>query len=115
MPAASRTISAGVLMMRCSPVPGTGLQRIINTPALIVRDASGMCYLKTLDGWMEAYSLDSGSWSVSGVPPEGGTVALRQAAGSGTIDLIDSVAQEGPTGPHSLPNERAPMVGISTT
>ncbi len=97
------------------PVPGTGLQRIVNTRALIVRDAAGMCYLKTLDGWMEAYSLDSGSWSVSGVPPEGGTVALRQAAGSGTIDLIDSVAPESPTGPHSLPNESAPMVVISTT
>ena len=52
----------------------------MNTKPLIVRDESGMCYLKIRDGWMEAYSLDAGGWTVSGVAPEGGIVALRQAA-----------------------------------
>jgi hypothetical protein len=96
------------------PVAGTGLQRITNTRALILRDAAGMCYLKILDGWMEAYSLDSGSWSVSGVPPEGGAVALRQAAASGTVDLLDDVATKNASGVH-LTDASAPTVVISTT
>jgi hypothetical protein len=74
-----------------------------------------MCYLKILDGWMEAYSLDSGSWSVSGVPPEGGAVALRQAVASGTVDLLDEVATTHPSGTHRLTDASAPMVVISTT
>jgi hypothetical protein len=87
------------------PVPGTRLQRIMNTKAVILRDAAGMCFLKTLDGWMEAYSLDTGSWSVSGAPPEGGTEALRQAVASGTVDLPDGLARKNPV----------PIVVISMT
>src|SRR5258708_1352012 len=97
------------------PVPGTELQRIINTRPLILRDSSGMCYLKILDGWMEAYSLDSGSWSVSGVPPEGGAAALRQAVASGTVDLLDEVATTNPSARHRLTDATAPTVVISTT
>ena len=35
-------------------VAGSGLQRILNTPLLIVRNDVGVHYLKTFDGWMEA-------------------------------------------------------------
>ena len=35
-------------------VPGTGLQRVVNTEALILRDKANIHYLKIFDGWMEA-------------------------------------------------------------
>ena len=97
------------------PVPGTSLRRIINTRVLIVRDDAGMCYLKIRNGWMEAYSLDTGSWSIAGVPPEGGPVALRQAIASGAVDLLDGARPDDYAGPEVLTNETAPVVVISTT
>jgi hypothetical protein len=95
------------------PVPGTELQRVMNTKPLIVRDVAGMCYLKILDGWMEAYALDDG-WSASGLAPDGGNVALRQAVASKTVDLLDGVGRKNPAGTPSLANGPAPAVFIST-
>jgi hypothetical protein len=94
-------------------VPGTDLERIVNTKPLIVRDPAGICYLKILDGWMRAYSLESGWWSVSGVPPEGGPVALRQAIASGTVDLLDRIDTKGPAGAPRLSDESAPAVVVA--
>ena len=34
-------------------VPGTGLQRVVNTEALILRDRANIHYLRIFDGWME--------------------------------------------------------------
>jgi hypothetical protein len=96
------------------PVPGTGLQRVMNTKPLIVRDVTGMCYLKILDGWMEAYSLDDGWWSPSGLAPDGGNVALGQAVASKTVDLLDGVDRKNPAGKPSLANGPAPVIFIST-
>ena len=53
-----------------------------------MRDEAGIHYLKVLDGWMEAYML-MGDWSVSGVTPPGGTVALERAVDAGNVDLLD--------------------------
>jgi hypothetical protein len=97
------------------PVPGTRLQRLVNTKPLIVRDESGMCYLKILDGWMEAYSLDAGGWTVSGVAPEGGSAALQQAVASKTLDLLDRVDPKNPAGTRGLANGPAPIVFLATT
>ena len=96
-------------------MPGTELQRVVNTTALIVRDVTGMCYLKILDGWMEAYSLDANWWSVSVVGPDRGDVALRQAVASKTLDLLDRVDPKNATGISSLANGPAPVIFISTT
>jgi hypothetical protein len=95
------------------PVPGTDLERVVNTKPLIVRDPAGMCYLKILDGWMQAYSLDSSWWSVSGVPPEGGPVALRQAIASRTVDLLDRANMKGSTGAPHLTDDSAPAVVVA--
>jgi hypothetical protein len=97
------------------PVPGTELQRIVNTRALIVRDVTGMVYLKIRDGWMQAYSLDAGWWSVAGVPPDGAKIALQQAVASKTVDLIDGADPKNPAGRPSLANGSAPVIFISTT
>jgi hypothetical protein len=94
-------------------VPGTDLQRVINTNVLIVRDTSGAHYLKILDGWMESYSLLDGWWTVSGVPPDGGQVALREAIASKNVDLLQEgdFARDG-SGP-GLANQ-SPEVYVST-
>lgn len=97
------------------PVPGTELQRIINTRPLIVRNMAGVFYLKILDGWMEAYSLESGEWPVSGVTPEGGDVALQQAVAAKTVDLLDGVDAKNPAAPRTMANGAAPAIFISTT
>ena len=96
------------------PVPGTELQRIVNTRPLVVCDVAGMSYLKILDGWMETYSLDSDSWAVAGMPPDGGRVAVMQAVTSGAVDLLDGVDPKNPTGTPSLANGRPPAIYIST-
>ena len=96
------------------PVPGTELQRIVNTKPLIVCDVAGMCYLKILDGWMETYSLDSDSWNVAGVAPDGGNEAVLQAAASEKIDLLDGVDAKNPTGTPSLAHGQPPAIFIST-
>jgi hypothetical protein len=94
------------------PVAGTELQRIVNTRPLIVRDELGGHFLRILDGWMEAYSLDD-AWSIAGVPPKGSGIALSQAVASKDVDLLDS---KGPTSkdPDRLINERMPAIYIST-
>ena len=97
------------------PVPGTELERVVNTKPLIVRDPAGMCYLKLHDGWMQAYSLDSGWWSVSGVPPAGGHVALREAVASGTIDLLEGLNSESAGGVPHLSDDTAPAVVVAQT
>lgn len=95
------------------PVPGTELERVANTAPLIVRDPAGMCYLKIRDGWMQAYSLDSGWWSVSGVPPAGGVIAVREALASGTVDLLDDrSAKSSGRVPH-LSDDTAPAVVVA--
>jgi hypothetical protein len=69
-------------------IAGTELERIVNTRAVIVRERSGIHYLKILDGWMQAYTL-TGDWSVSGVAPAGGAAALERASDTMTVDLLD--------------------------
>jgi hypothetical protein len=51
------------------PLESTGLERVINTRPLLVRDpASGRFYLRLLDGWMEAQALE-GPWRIAQSPP----------------------------------------------
>jgi hypothetical protein len=57
-------------------IEGTDLERIINTKPLIVRDTSGIHYLKVDGGWMETYLL-SGMWSVSVGPRLGAEPTLQ--------------------------------------
>jgi hypothetical protein len=69
---------------------GTGLQQIVNTKALILRDDSGMLYLRLGDRWMEAYEL-TGPWSVAGTVPDGADVALEHARRTPAADSAASV------------------------
>jgi hypothetical protein len=98
-------------------VHGTALQRVVNTRPLIVRDETGGHYLRILDGWMEAYSLLD-TWSVAGVPPEGGRIALQQALAAKDVDLLNGghEATRRQAGDNQrLADADAPAIYISTT
>lgn len=94
-------------------VDGTGLERVVNTKPLILRDGMGIYYLRILDGWMEAYSLDE-SWSVAGVPPEGADLALKQAAAAKDVDLLDGASTRFDAD-NRLLQGRLPLVIVSNT
>jgi hypothetical protein len=96
-----------------SDVDGTGLQRIVNTKPLILRDKSGTFYLRILNGWMEAYSLE-GMWSVAGVPPEKADAALRTVAAT-KVDLLNGGETPTAAGNAPLADGQAPAIYISTT
>jgi hypothetical protein len=68
-------------------IADTDLELIVNTRAVIVRDAAGIHYLKALDRWMESYEL-TGSWSVSGTSPFGENIAIERGVAS-TADQLD--------------------------
>ena len=78
---------------RYEQVDGTRLQRIANTPALIIRDEAGLHYLRMGDGWLEAYEL-TGSWSPAWLLPDGADIALGQAVRADGTDLLRSLLQE---------------------
>jgi hypothetical protein len=69
-------------------IPGTNLERIANTRALIVRDDAGIHYLKVLDGWMESYGFDD-EWRLSGVSPFGENTGIERAVLAATADRLD--------------------------
>ena len=93
-------------------VPGTDLERLVNTKPLIVRDPAGMCYLKIGNGWMQAYSLESGWWSVSGVPPDGGPIALRQAIAARNANLLVGIDPAKADRPRRLSDTSAPTIVV---
>jgi hypothetical protein len=96
------------------PLKGTGLQRITNTKAFIVRDGAGIHYLKVLDGWMQAYEL-IGLWSPAGAVPHSAEVALRRAAATQTIDLLAGEVPGRPGRRLMLDGAAAPAIFLSTT
>ena len=69
-------------------VDGTGLSRITNTRSFIVRDESGIHYLRIPDVWMQAYAL-TGWWSPAGTVPDGAEAALREAVDANVVDKLD--------------------------
>ena len=70
------------------PVPGTGLERVLNTRPLVLRDtASGRLYLHLLDGFLEAPAL-AGPWTLAkSVPPDVSATAAKLAK-EGVVDLM---------------------------
>lgn len=70
-------------------ISGTGLQRVINTRALMVRDAAaGRFYLYLTDRWMSARSL-AGPWTEAAGGRDDLDEALRLAREDGEVDLLD--------------------------
>ncbi len=94
------------------PIENTGLERVINTQALLLRDHAGHYYLHVFDGWMTALTLD-GSWvAVKGPTPELAK-ALSQAGPD--VDLIPGGNPEEKSSLPSLAGGAVPDVFISTS
>lgn len=70
-----------------TPVPGTNLQRVVNTHALILKDDADTLYLHLFDGWMSADSLN-GKWKVAVDPPSELEKAKDAAVSAKQVDLL---------------------------
>ncbi len=99
------------------PVPDTGFQRVLNTTALLVKDADGSLYLHVFDGWMTADTLD-GPWSVAAEPPAGLASVLAHFAKDSHVDLLEeskpSADSKDPQAP-SLASGTPPAIHVATT
>jgi uncharacterized protein DUF4136 len=89
---------------RYENVAGTSLQRVANTEALILRDESGIHYMRLGQAWMEAYDL-IGSWSRAGSVPEGADIAPQKSANRQPIDVFTA----------SYADDPLPTVYVATT
>ncbi len=69
-------------------VPGTSLERVLNTRALILRDTSGNIYLHLFDGFVQAPAL-SGPWTVAQSVPPGATAVAKRLAAQRLVDLME--------------------------
>ncbi|MDI9402907.1 MAG: hypothetical protein QM516_03450, partial [Limnohabitans sp.] len=67
-------------------IPGTALQRVLNTPMLLVQDGASNWWLKIADGWMTAGSL-AGPWSV-GTGTADLTTAAEWAKSQPSLNLL---------------------------
>jgi hypothetical protein len=82
------------------PVAGTALQRVINTRALLLRDAAGTVYVRLFDGFLQAPAL-SGPWTATAKAPKGIDEVATKLAKAGVVDPLDKppAAKEAPPPP----------------
>ena len=97
------------------PVKDTGLERVVNTRVLLLRDLmSAKFYLHLMDGWMESTNI-SGPWTIAGrTPPDLGR-AVEAAIATGQVDLLDG-SRNGtrPTLAEAVRQNTLPAVFVST-
>lgn len=93
-------------------IPRTQLQRVINTRALLLRDAKGRHYLHVLDGYVQAADL-AGPWTVGG-PPIGVPIAEKSAQDSGQVDMLEGQPDPVTNVKPSLGMGEPPMIHVST-
>ena len=98
-------------------LPGTSLQRVMNTPMLLVQDNAGKYWLKIADGWMTCGSLQ-GNWAVGSATQDLNTAA-QWAQGEASINLLAPSASDIPTGSDKSQTASlavsAPAIIVSTT
>jgi hypothetical protein len=94
-------------------VPDTGLQRVANTRALLLRDQSGKYYLHLFDGYVTASSLE-GPWGIATSVPADVTAAQAKAVDAKQVDLL--AGQENPETKQkpSLKTTPIPTIYIAT-
>ncbi len=74
-------------------VPGTDLQRVVNTSMLLVQDPQGNWWLRIADGWMTATSLD-GPFTVASALPSALATAYSWAEAQPGINLLAPTADD---------------------
>ncbi len=96
------------------PVPGTGLERVINTRVLLLRDKGGGHYLHFLDGYLKAPALD-GPWTAADRPPAGAAEAEKGAAGGVVpVDLLEAQGDAPTRSAIAVTNAALPVVYVTT-
>jgi hypothetical protein len=75
------------------PVENTGLMRVLNTRALLLRDQTGRIYLHLFDGFLGALSL-SGPWTVVKKPPDDIRQAADKLGKAKVVDLMEGPPDE---------------------
>ena len=69
-------------------IPGTSLERVINTRALVLLDdSSGKYYIHLFDGFVVAPSL-TGPWTVATQAPASANKVAQELPKQGTVDLM---------------------------
>ena len=96
------------------PVPGTGLERVINTRMLLLKDQSGRYYLHLFDGYLQAPSLD-GPWAIASRGPAGVETAEKLAVDSGQTDLLPGEPDAATHKTPSLRTSVTPDIFVVTT
>jgi hypothetical protein len=96
---------------------GDGVQRVINTRAVLFQDR-GTFYLHVFDGWMQAAAI-TGPWMVATSPPAALAPAMRAAVAGNEVDLLSGASsdstQSDSTPPPSLAQGPVPAIYVSTT
>jgi hypothetical protein len=100
------------------PQKDTDLERLINTSAIVLKDAAGSLYFHLFDGWMEAASLE-GPWKVAD-PREGVRhnldQALKEILAAKNGDPMTGGSESDPKAPKpSLRKTPIPEVHMETT
>src|SRR5262249_42127419 len=91
------------------PVPGTNLQRVINTRPLLLQDGSTY-YLHLYDGWLQALVFE-GPWMVASNPPA--SLGIAQQAFANEVDLLEGGGPEANSPKPSLASTIVPVVHIA--
>jgi hypothetical protein len=95
------------------PVAGTGLQRVLNTRAFLVWDASaGLMYLHLLDGFVQAPTF-TGQWTVAPTVPADVSATAAALAKDGVVDLMTGPRDDKTKTTPTL-KSGAPRVVVST-
>jgi len=95
------------------PVDGTGLQRVINTRPLLLKDDQGKHYLHVFDGWMIADQL-TGPYTLLSSPPADLEKAKKAAIESRQVDLLTGQSDPKDKVP-SLAKPPQPKIFVATT
>lgn len=83
-----------------APAGATGVERIVNTRALLVRHPTGALYLHVYDGYLTAPDL-AGPWTIATIVPTAVDTAKAELVAAKQVDLLagqpDPETQQSPT------------------
>jgi hypothetical protein len=93
-------------------LPGTSLQRLLNTRPFIASDSSGNMYMHLFDGFVQAQGLN-GPWQTVKNLPKGLARAADELAGKNVVDLMAGQANSDTQQMPTLKNG-APTIFVAT-
>jgi hypothetical protein len=97
---------------RYVPVKGTELSGVLNTRALLIKDAEGRHHLRLYDGWVSAETL-RGPWAATKPPAEAAKLE-QMARASGRANLLRGKADPQTKRRPALKNESLPQILVAT-